>query len=563
MQQAEKAYAQSIEKLSAVAAKDLEQSSSPVAAAYREKLALLDSANRGVEGRGGAEPLQHVFADGTGFAVPGKAEDSTGMVTAMRIGTSLILLFCALRGCARRAKSTSAIFRRPRRCPPGRTLRVEHSLGSVNVRTQAKDEVAVAAAIRCSADTWQADAQLLRPDQIRVEEGALRSHHPHRISRNETGRGNNLGYSANLEIAMPETAPLELRNRFGNVTVQKLHAPAVINNSNGNVVVAGGQRTAARGERLRQYRSRCPTKAMYVVNGQNGWLRATDINGAAEISNRFGEVRATNIARDLTVRGNNMQVEAERVGGVADDHQHASATCACWTRNANVTVHNQNGKVDGERGRGIGGSGRRRSRRSGSRASARGDGAWRRIRPSPAIRWARTRVVETTFANVDLRGVKGGARVTAQNSAIRLADIGGEVYAKTTFAATTVEERGRTDHGGERNGSVTVTAKPGAGMQADRDSAPPSRRFASRCPPASGYTVTGRTSFGRIQSEQEMTRERRDRGRFDQRQDRRRRLRNAPHRPERQHRHREAPVGQASRPVHCERRLRTSSDMLG
>ena len=44
VEQAETAYAKSIEKLAVVAAKDLERSSSPLAAAYREKLALIDSA---------------------------------------------------------------------------------------------------------------------------------------------------------------------------------------------------------------------------------------------------------------------------------------------------------------------------------------------------------------------------------------------------------------------------------------------------------------------------------------------------------------------------------------
>jgi hypothetical protein len=43
VQQAEKAYARSIEKLSAVASENLDRSSSPVAAAYREKLLLLDA----------------------------------------------------------------------------------------------------------------------------------------------------------------------------------------------------------------------------------------------------------------------------------------------------------------------------------------------------------------------------------------------------------------------------------------------------------------------------------------------------------------------------------------
>jgi len=44
VQQAETAYVKSVEKLSALAAREIEHSPSPVAAAYREKLALLDSA---------------------------------------------------------------------------------------------------------------------------------------------------------------------------------------------------------------------------------------------------------------------------------------------------------------------------------------------------------------------------------------------------------------------------------------------------------------------------------------------------------------------------------------
>jgi hypothetical protein len=44
VQQAETAYARSIDRLSAVAGKSIDQSSSPLASAYREKLLLLDSA---------------------------------------------------------------------------------------------------------------------------------------------------------------------------------------------------------------------------------------------------------------------------------------------------------------------------------------------------------------------------------------------------------------------------------------------------------------------------------------------------------------------------------------
>jgi len=44
VQQTESAYARSIDKLSAIAGKQLQQSPAPLAAAYREKLAVLDSA---------------------------------------------------------------------------------------------------------------------------------------------------------------------------------------------------------------------------------------------------------------------------------------------------------------------------------------------------------------------------------------------------------------------------------------------------------------------------------------------------------------------------------------
>ena len=44
VEKAEAAYSASIAKLAALAAKDLEQSTSPLASAYREKLALLDAA---------------------------------------------------------------------------------------------------------------------------------------------------------------------------------------------------------------------------------------------------------------------------------------------------------------------------------------------------------------------------------------------------------------------------------------------------------------------------------------------------------------------------------------
>ena len=55
--------------------------------------------------------------------------------------------------------------------------------------------------------------------------------------------------------------------------------------------------------------------------------------------------------------------------------------------------------------------------------------------------------VETTFGGVDLRDVKGGARVTAGNSSVRLAGVAGEVFAKTSFGGVTITDAGDGDSG--------------------------------------------------------------------------------------------------------------------
>ena len=75
VQQAEKAYARSIEKLSAVASQNLDRSSSS------RKTDSAGFGNCGVEGHGREQPLQHILADRAGFALPPETTDTPGMVT--------------------------------------------------------------------------------------------------------------------------------------------------------------------------------------------------------------------------------------------------------------------------------------------------------------------------------------------------------------------------------------------------------------------------------------------------------------------------------------------------
>jgi hypothetical protein len=194
----------------------------------------------------------------------------------MRIGISLILI-CGTSLCAAPREEYKRDFQKTAALPGGRSLRIEHGQGNVNVRVQSKAEVSIAAVIRCSADR-QADAKNLC-DQIRIQVDESSSGVIVRTDYPRNWRGN-YGYSVNLDIAMPETSPLDLRNQFGDVTVQNLHAAAIIKNSNGKVVFTGG-RGKQRIDNAFGTIEVLNNDGDIAVNGQNGWLRATDINGAA------------------------------------------------------------------------------------------------------------------------------------------------------------------------------------------------------------------------------------------------------------------------------------------
>ena len=414
----------------------------------------------------------------------------------MRIVISVLSL-CALAGAWPAREEVKRDFQKTAALPAGHSLRVEHSQGSVTIRTQARNEVAVQAAIRCSADNAETARRYCDQIQIRVEENGsgviVRTDYP----RNET---RNLSYSANLEIQMPETAPLELRNRFGHVAVHKLRAPAAINNSNGNVLF---MQTAGR-QRIENSFGNVEVVTndgdVTIING-NGWVRAGEITGAAEITNRFGEVRASNIGKTLIVHGGNSKVDVEHVGGAATITT-TFGDVRVWDAKADLTVHNQNGRVDantvagiadlqttfaGVKFTGIGKSVRVMAQNSAVNGDTVGDSA----------------TVQTTFANVDLRSIKGGARVNAANSGIRLVGVGGEVYAKTSFAGTTIDDAAGPVTVESTNGSVSVAARAGQPckpLSIQTTFAP----IRVTVPAGVGYTVTGKTSFGRIHSEPEM-----------------------------------------------------------
>jgi hypothetical protein len=384
----------------------------------------------------------------------------------------------------------------------GRSLRIEHSQGNITIHTQAKGEVEIRASIKCSADRAADARNWCGQIKILVEESSsgvwVRTEYPHSDFFN--GR-RGLSYSLSYDITMPETAPLEVRNRFGTVSVTGLHAPATINNNNGKVLFIGGRGRQRIENSFGDVEVARNEGDVTIVN-TNGLVTAVDVTGAVDLRNHFGDVRATNVGRRVDINAGNSNVTVTNAGGTANVSDSFGRVTVRDAK-SDVTVENQNGVVEAT---GVVGTADLRTSFEAVRFSRIGKGVTVHASNSTITgdTVGASAVVDTSFGGIELRGVKGGARATAGNANIRLTDIGGEVYAKTSFAGVTVEDAEGPITVDNGSGSVTVRAKSSKKCQpiALNTTFGPIRVGVAQ---GVGYDVTARTSFGHITSEPAMT----------------------------------------------------------
>lgn len=420
----------------------------------------------------------------------------------MRNGINLLLTSCCTlmlcSGAAFAREEYRRDFRKTAALAGGRGLRVENSNGKVNIHTASKGEVQVQATIRCSAGTASEARSYCDQVQIVMDETggvSVRTQYPSHYN------SHNLSFGVDYDITMPDTAPLEVRNRFGSVTVVNLHAPGTINSGNGNVYLSGGRGRQEIENSFGDVEVRTNEGDVTVRNG-NGAVTASDVTGAVDITDRFGRVRVTNVGRAATVHSNNGDVEVTNVGGVASI-SNTFGPVTVTDAKGDVVVQNQNGEV---RANGVAGTAELHT--------SFGRVTFSRIGKALTVRAANTTVtgdtvgdsatVETTFGSVDVRGVKAGARVTSGNSSVRLEGVGGDVYAKASFAGVTVSDASGPVTVENQNGSVTVNTRAGQKCQpiSLHTSFGPMR---VAIPGGAGYNVTARTSYGRIHSDADMT----------------------------------------------------------
>jgi hypothetical protein len=408
-------------------------------------------------------------------------------------------------GCALTAQAREEFrreFSRTVTLAAGHSFRVENSFGNVTIHTQPKSEAAIRATIQCSAPTVAEARRCAGLIRISIDEGggslAVRTEFP------SSNGSSNTGFRVDYDLDLPEAAPLEVRNRFGAVSLIGPHSGSTIVNGNGNVTLSMGRGRQQIENSFGSVEVR-GNEGDVIVRNTNGAVTAGDVSGTLDIANRFGKIRVTNAGRSLTIHSNNGEIEAVRVGGVATISNSFGPVVVSEAR-SDVNVHNQNGNITAN---GVAGAA--------DFETSFGHVQFARIGKSLTVHAQNTSVtgqevggtatVETSFATVDLRDIKGGARITAGNSPIRLATVAGEIYAKTSFAEVRLDSAAGPVTVENNNGSVTVDAhpaKPGLECQpiSVRTSFSPIRVAVPAGGP--GYQVTASTSFGAIRTEHEM-----------------------------------------------------------
>ena len=383
----------------------------------------------------------------------------------------------------------------------GRGLKVEHEQGNIVIHTHAKGQVDIHASIKCSSDRVEEARKWCDGIKILVEESSSGVWVRSQLPNGGFFQGShNFSWAVNLDIDMPDTAPLEASSHFGSITVTDLHAAAIIANNNGKVLFTGGRGKQRIENSFGDVEVARNEGDVTIVNS-NGQLILSDITGFLNARNNFGEIRASNIGKGLEVNAGNGNVTATDVAGpvsISDSFGKVTVRDA----RADVLVRNENGAVEAT---GVTGTADLRTTFGSVRFSRIGKTLTVHAENSEinGDTVGGSAIVDTSFGAIDVRGVKGTARLTGQSTAIRVSDVGGEVYAKTTFGGITVEEVAAPITVDNQSGSITVRAKA-----------------AKKCEPISlttsfgpikvavakgaGYDVTARVTFGRISVEPSM-----------------------------------------------------------
>jgi hypothetical protein len=415
----------------------------------------------------------------------------------------------------------------------GVRIQLEHKLGDIAIHTHSSSDVVIHADIRVSAGSGGEAKALADRIEILIDSSSsvlsIRTRYPDR----QTLFGmNNTSYSVRYDLTVPESAPLDVHNSFGAVSVSGVKAGSNITNSHGDLVFRDGQGTQhlensfARIEvsnntgdvtveggngavdvkdvngaviihnRFANVTVAHASKGVRVVNS-NGAVQITDSAGSGSVKNSFGEVKATTFHGDLTVNNANGRVEAADVDGASDLN-----TSFGEVRFSNIgrqlSIRSNNGKVEGSR---VGGSV--------NVVNSFGQVTVRDVQGNANIESGNSGVtisgikedarVKTSFGMVDASNIGGLLTVENSNGGVKASNVKG-AQISTSFGAVVLDNVNGGIQVENQNGAVDATSTLQGGCQpiTIRTSFSTVR---VRLSSDASYRVEAHTSFGKIRSD--------------------------------------------------------------
>jgi len=335
------------------------------------------------------------------------------------------LLFGLLIACAAFAREEyTRTFDKTLTLQRGQHLFIEHKFGDVVIRTHPQPEIVLHALIHVSAGSLNEAKSYADRIEILVEpsssELSIRTRYPE--SRTGVLNFRNVSYSVRYEITMPETAPLEIRNGFGAVSVAGLKANSQITNSHCDIELRDCRGVQHLEDSFGSVRVLNNTGDVFVEN-TNGPVDASDISGALSIRDRFASINAARIAHGVTIVNNNGSVQVNESGG-AGTIRNSFGSVTVSNFHGDLTVNNANGAVE----------------------AGHVDGAAE---------------LNTTFGQVMFSYITRQLSIRANNSKIEGGHVGGPLNIVNSFGSVTVNDV-QASHIQSGNGGITISKAGGA-----------------------------------------------------------------------------------------------------
>src|ERR1700737_1773288 len=221
----------------------------------------------------------------------------------------------------------------------GGRVTIDHRFGSVEVHTTGGNQVIVHAVVHAS------DPDFLRQIEVITDASdggvSIRTSYPEGHIHMRNG---NFSYSVDLDVTIPERAPLSLKNRFGSVKVTGLRTASEIVNGQGSITFrdSSGAQTI---ENSFGSITIDNSKGNLSVQNANGSVHAQHVEGNLTLANRFASVSVLNVSRDVTIRNSNGSVELHEVGGSANVTNSVASVIVANVPGS-LDLNNQNGRVE-------------------------------------------------------------------------------------------------------------------------------------------------------------------------------------------------------------------------